>query len=262
MRFGICAGLDKAAAVKAAGWDYCEGGVGPLFKGKDDDAAWDASGTLAAVKASPLPVPAANSLVPADLKITGPHVSLDALVAYMTNVLKRAGKCGTKTLVFGSGGARNVPDGFDRTKARDQIVAFLTAVAPIAQQHGVTLVCEPLNKGECNIINSVAEGMEYVKAVNHPNFQCLVDSYHFWLEDEPLKNLEAAMPWIKHVHLADKVGRVAPGLSGQSDYKPFFAVLKRGGYNLLVSFEGKQMENFDTTAPKVLDYVKREWEAA
>ena len=52
----------------------------------------------------------------------------------------------------------------------------------IAASHGVLIVAEPLNRGECNIINTVAEAMEYVQAVNHPNFNCLVDSYHLWLE--------------------------------------------------------------------------------
>jgi sugar phosphate isomerase/epimerase len=177
----------------------------------------------------------------------------------MLNVIRRAQQVGITRLVFGSGGARNVPDGFDRKKAVSQITAFARMSAELAALHGVTIVIEPLNKGECNIINSVAEGMEYVKAVNNPAFQCLVDSYHFWLEDEPLENLKAAMPWIKHVHLADKVGRVAPGLSGQSDYKPFFKVLKDGGYDGTISFEGTTMPDFAVTAPKVLEFIKQQW---
>ena len=124
------------------------------------------------------------------------------------------------------------------------------------------IVLEPLNKGECNIINSVAEGMEYVRAVNNPAFQCLVDSYHFWLEDEPLENLRRAMPSIKHVHLADKEGRVAPGLSGKADYRPFFRVLKQGGYDSTISFEGADMPDFEVTAPKVLEFIKRQWSEA
>src|SRR5207248_659966 len=110
---------------------------------------------------APLPIPAANSLVPASLKITGPTADLDALKKYMTTVLSRAQRLGIKTLVFGSGGARNVPDRFDREKAGKQIEDFVRASADIAAQHGVTLVAEPLNRGECNIINTVAEAMRY-----------------------------------------------------------------------------------------------------
>ena len=108
---------------------------------------------------------------------------------------------GIKTLVFGSGGARKVPEGFDRETARRQIIGFCSLAAPIAHRQGIVLVMEHLHKKETNIINSVAEAMTYVKAVNHPGFQCLVDSYHFWLENEKPADLQAAMPWIKHVHL-------------------------------------------------------------
>src|SRR5690606_19785965 len=210
MQVGICTGPSTAATVQAVGWDYIEGAV-PLFKGEEamDEAE------LNALRQTVLPMPACNMLVPGHLKITGEEVDRDKLKQYMTNVLQRAGAVGATTLVFGSGGARNVPEGFDRNRARDQIIDFCTMSAPIAGDNGVTIVIEPLNKGECNIINSVAEGMEYVRAVNHNNFRCLVDSYHFWKEDEPLAHLEDAMPWIAHVHVADKIGRTAPGESGE-----------------------------------------------
>ncbi len=259
MQFGICTSVDNSAAVKAAGWDYVEENVQGLLKGQTADDAWDG---LSRVSGAVLKTPAANSLVPGSLPIVGAKADEAALTAYMTTVLQRANKVGMNVLVFGSGGARNVPDGFPRDEARQQILRFLRNSVEIAKANGVTLVAEPLNKGECNILNTVAEAMTYVKEINHPNFQCLVDSYHFWLEDEPLENLTAAMPWIKHVHLADKEGRVAPGLSGKADYKPFFRVLKDGGYSGLISFEGTAMKDFDVTAPKVLEYVKKEWNAA
>src|SRR5207248_1535864 len=124
------------------------------------------------LKQSPLPVPACNLLVPPQLKITGSEADLARLRDYMTNVTARAGQTGTKVLVFGSAGARNIPDGFDRGKARQQIVDFVKMSADLAARHAVTIVAEPLNRKESNVINSVAEGMEYVSAVNHPNFKC------------------------------------------------------------------------------------------
>jgi sugar phosphate isomerase/epimerase len=259
MKFGICTSCSNAAAVKAAGWDYVEESVQKIFQGTVADAEWEKA---AAADTSVLPIPAANMLVPGAMKVTGPDVDLGALQKYMANVLSRAAKVGTNVLVFGSGVARNVPDGFDRNTAVQQITEFAKISAPIAARHGVTVVAEPLNRKECNIINSVEEAMVYVRAVDHPNFQCLVDSYHFWLENEPLDNLKRAMPWIKHVHLADKDGRVAPGLSGKADYRPFFRVLKEGNYAGLISFEGTAMENFPITAPKVLEFVKKQWSEA
>ncbi len=253
MNFGVCTKIENGTLAKSMGWDYVEENVQSVLKGQSADWSTPAAGALPSI--------AANSMVPGSVPIVGPNVSREALESYMTNVLTRGPKLGITTIVFGSGGARNVPEGFDRNKAVDQINDFLALIAPIAQKNGVTIVIEPLNKGECNIINSVGEAMTYVKRINHPNIQCLVDSYHFWLESEPLSNLEAAMPWIKHVHVADKEGRVPPGESGKEDYIPFFKVIKQGGYNLACSVECSGW-NFDKHGTKVLAFLKDNWNKA
>src|SRR5688572_17933064 len=172
IKWGYCTPSNNGQRFKDAGWDYVEENIQGFLQGTLPEAQWTGPQR---VKDCPLPVIAGNSMVPATHKITGPAVDADALKQYMVNVLLRAKQVGMKTLVFGSAGARNYPDGFDRSKAREQILSFLQMAASLAEQAGVTIVCEPLNKKESNIINSVAEGMEFVKELNHPNFQCLVD---------------------------------------------------------------------------------------
>ena len=260
MQLGICTSVDNSAIMKEQGWDYVEEGVQGLLAPLMEDADWKG---LEKARTSKLPIPAANVLVHGSFKVTGPEASIEKLTGYMTRVLERAGKVGMKTLVFGSGGARNIPDGFDRAVARRQIIDFLKMSAPIAQRNGITLVAEHLNKGECNVLNSVAEAMEYVKEVNHPNFQCLVDSYHFWLENESLDSLKSAMPWIKHVHVAHRDGRFAPTSDAVgSDYSAFFKVLKQGGYDGRISVEGKWEKDIATIGPQVLAYLKKKWKEA
>jgi sugar phosphate isomerase/epimerase len=178
----------------------------------------------------------------------------------MSTVTKRAAMIGIDTLVFGSAGARNVPEDFDRANAWDQIAEFAHMSADLANKFKLTIVFEPLCAAESNIANSVAEAMKWVEAVHHPNFKCLVDSYHFWLEDEPLKNLEEAMPSIAHVHVADKAGRVAPGESGKSDYAAFFRVLKRGGYDRRISVEAPPFQ--EAQFGRVLEFLKDQWSKA
>ena len=210
---------------------------------------------------SALPIRSANMLVPGALRITGPDVDEERLAAYMRVVLRRAEQLDIRTLVFGSGGARNVPDGFPCDTAAEQITEFLRTSAAAAADYGVTIVIEPLNRGECNIINSVAEAMKYVVAIGHPNLQCLVDSYHFWIEDEPLDELRLAMPSIRHVHVADKVGRTPPGESGQSDYRPLFRVLKECGYDGLIAVEAKSFD-VATSGRQVLEFLRNQWNEA
>src|SRR5512138_1426801 len=113
VQFGICTSLGKSAEVKQAGWDFVEENVQGLFKGTEPDDKYDGKQRIAS---SVLPVYAANCLVPGSLKITGPAVDMDALKRYMTNVLRRAGEAKCTRLVFGSGGARQVPDGWDKAR--------------------------------------------------------------------------------------------------------------------------------------------------
>jgi sugar phosphate isomerase/epimerase len=212
------------------------------------------------VETSPLPVLAANLLVPAAMKVTGPDVNLDALHTYMQRVTRRARRAGIEILVFGSGGARQVPEGFDRERAAEQILDFARLSAELAASAGVVIVAEPLNRGECNILNSIGEAMGYVRSVNRPSFQCLLDTYHFWLENEPLANLRESIGSIRHVHVADTEGRVAPGVSRSADYQPVFRILKQSGYDARISVEANNFEPKDY-AP-VLEYLKREWQRA
>src|SRR5688500_20132076 len=98
MRFGICTTIEKSAAARDAGWDFIEESVQGLLQGLEPDANW--SGRDRA-KQSALPVPAANMLVPAWLKVCGPEVKREQLAAYMRAVLRRADQLDIRTLVFG-----------------------------------------------------------------------------------------------------------------------------------------------------------------
>jgi sugar phosphate isomerase/epimerase len=259
MQFGICTSIANSPAVKAAGWDYIEENVQNFLQGSLPDAEWHGD-RLAAQSA--VPILAACCLVPADIKITGPNVDFPKLRGYMTNVITRAKKAHIKTLVFGSGGARNVPDGFDRTKATAQIVEFAKMIADLAAQNGVLIVTEHLNKKECNILNTVAEAENIVKQVNNPSFQNLVDCYHFWIENENLEDLKKALPHIRHVHVSDLEGRRPPGETGTSDFRPFFRVLKQGGYNGPVSVESLGFDDIAGMGPRVLKFLKDQWASA
>src|SRR3954469_12028109 len=112
-QFGICVPVEESANAKAAGWDFIEESVQGLLKGLTSDAEWDGA---ARVKNGALPVRAANMLVPAALRVTGEDVNSAKLREYVAKVMSRARQLGLTVLVFGSAGARNVPDGFDRTR--------------------------------------------------------------------------------------------------------------------------------------------------
>jgi sugar phosphate isomerase/epimerase len=139
-------------------------------------------------------------------------------------------------LVLGSAGSRMVPEGFDRAKAREQFLVLLQRIAPLAQKQDVVIVIEPLHKAECNFINSLAEGASLVEATNHPNVRLLVDFWHMLKDGEDPNEIVVHGQWIRHAHVAEKEGRMAPGTSGD-DFGPFLRALKRIDYRGTISYE-------------------------
>ena len=254
MRFGLCTSPDRAATLKAQGWDYVE------ISASRDLADDENYAQLPRLADGGLPLLAANSLVRAH-RITGPEADPAALDGYMATVIDRAVTVGVQTLVFGSAGARDVPDGFDRPTARRQVADFLRRAGALAAPRGITIAIEPLHEGESNLLNGIAEAAEMARTVDRPAVRCLIDSYHHWKASEPPADVAAALPLIAHVHVADLENLAAPGESGASDYRPLFAALKSGGYAGAISVE---CAPFDLAARgrAVLTFLRHEWEAA
>ncbi|MCL4858088.1 MAG: sugar phosphate isomerase/epimerase [Caldilineaceae bacterium] len=232
MLFGCCGSLEQAEAAHTAGFDFLEATVVSLIPEADETAF---APILERYRALPLPVRACNVFLPGDLKLTGPAVDLARARRYVETALPRARQIGAEVVVFGSGVARMIPDGFPRDEALAQLAAFLDMVADVASAAGVTIAIEPLNRKESNVINSVAEGVALAQRVNRAPIRVLADFYHMDEEGEPLSEISRHGEWLAHIHVAD-TGRLAPGTGGYP-YATFVEELRRIGYGGMVSVE-------------------------
>ena len=254
MLYGVCGGPEIAEQAKTAGYDFFEWSVGGLLNPRAGDDVF--AQALAAVRAAALPCPVLNCFVPADLKITGPSASLRALEDFVTVAFRRAQMAKVDTIVFGSGGARQVPDGFDHRQARQQIIAFCRMAAPLAQDRDLTLVVEPLNTAECNILNTVAECAEIVRAAYHPALRLLVDAYHWARDNDSADDIARNASSLKHVHIATTANRRPPGVE-PCEFSRFFGGLRRAGYNGRISIEAN-IRNSASELPVALALMKSE----
>jgi sugar phosphate isomerase/epimerase len=236
MIYGVCTEPEDAAALAEAGFEFVELHVQRHLKPEKSEAAFLPQ--LKRIQAAALLCVAANCFIPAHLKITGPQVDFDGLTRYVEVACERAQHAGIETIVFGSGGARTIPDGFDRQQAWGQLVDFGRMLGPVAQRHGVTIAVEPLNRRETNVLNATADCARYVREVDHPSVKLLIDGYHWALECESVADIVAAGPLLCHAHIATYQTRLAPGLE-PCDFEPFFQGLKDGGYDGRISIEGK-----------------------
>ena len=182
IKIGVCTGLQNAQKAKDAGAQFIEESVGRFLVPGKSDAEFAAN--LATAKAAPLPILSCNGFLPGSIKVTGPEADHEAALKWAETPFRRAQQAEISFIVFGSGGARQVPEGFDHKEATKQFVKLLKKMGPIADQYNVTVVLEPLRSSECNFLNTVGEGIKIVKKVNHPNIQCLADIYHMMQEYE------------------------------------------------------------------------------
>ncbi|MBN1876549.1 MAG: sugar phosphate isomerase/epimerase [Anaerolineae bacterium] len=253
MKLGVCADPKFGPALAEAGFDFLELHVQNHLKTLDDDATF--APELARIQSAALPCIAANCFVPGELKITGPTVDMDVLRQYAAVAFERAAQAGIQTIVFGSGGARRIPDGFDRDVAWQQLIDFGKLIGPIAQQNDVLVVVEPLNKKECNVLTSVGESGRYVEAVGHPNVCLLVDSYHWALDGDSYDDIVTYGPLLRHVHIATTSSRVPPGFE-DCDFSAFFQALREANYDGPVSIEGR-WEDIEVQAKEAFVRLER-----
>ncbi len=232
MQFGCCCPIESASIAHHAGFDYIETTVVSLLP-EATEAVF--APVLEKYQAAPIPVQACCVFLPGDLKVVGPDLDQQRIKQYVQTAMRRVMLIGARLVVFGSGKARMVPEDFARAEAEEQLVAFLQLVADEAEEHGITVAIEPLNRRESNIVNSVPEAAALAQRVVRPSIQALADFYHMAEEQEPLTNIVACQEQLAHVHVADS-GRRAPG-TGNYPYAEFVAQLRAANYDGMVSIE-------------------------
>ncbi len=233
VQIGYCSNLKNIDAAKAAGFEYLELGTSEIAALSDADF----EATVTRIKELGLPIPVTNLFVPANIRLTGPDINPQQQMEYVRKAFGRLKRLGVGIVVFGSGGARRIPDGFAREEGWKQLVDFGRRAADEAKAHDITIAIEPLRRQESNVINSAGEGLELVKAIDHPNFQLMIDFYHLASEKEDPEIVIRAKDHLRHLHMANPQGRAFPLKWEEYDYAAFFANLKKIGYDKRISVE-------------------------
>lgn len=111
-------------------------------------------------------------------------------------------------------------------------------VAPHAQQAGVILALEALNRFETYFVNCMADLARLVDEVKHPNFRLMYDTFHANIEEKSvLEAIGTAGPRIAHVHISEN-DRSTPGEGGVRWGATFQALerLKYQGWFVIEAF--------------------------
>ncbi len=261
MRIGCCVnmvatapngiGIERIETLAASGYDYVEL---PLAQMMELSPA-QFNELVGYVESSGIPCEACNNFIPANHPITGDKVDTVKLGEYIDEALERAYRLGAKSIVFGSSGAKNVPQGFPMERAWEQIVETLRLVDAKIENRDIRIAIEPLCKLESNIVVNAHEGLKLAKEVNREKIRLLIDYYHLVMEKEDQNIIEKARGYLQHIHLANPSGRIYPLAEDGVDYRRFIENLKKTGYDSRISIEAFT-DNFEVHAPGSLKAVR------
>lgn len=241
IRFGVCTTFDKIPTLIDAGYDYIEFGFANLVKMSEEEFVR----AKVTVEKYNFYAEAFNGFFPADMRLTGPEVDFDEINAYVKQGMSRAAQLGGKVVVIGSGKSRKIPEGFERGIAWKQFAKVLALVGDVAAEYGITVVVEPLQAEETNLVNTVAEGIAVAKQANRTNVKSLADFYHVYKSGETLDAIANSNGCLGHLHLARaNADRAMPYEEDIPKVEKWAAAVKKSGYSGRLSLEGGYLPEF------------------
>ncbi len=112
----------------------------------------------------------------------------------------------------------------------------LFALAEYAQQYGIVLGLEYLNRFESYLVTTTDELIQLVDEINHPNCKLMFDSFHANIEEQ---NIAAAIKKMAHRLVHVQLSENDRGILGRGhvNFKSILLALKEIDYNGMISVE-------------------------
>lgn len=155
-------------------------------------------------------------------------------IEFARTIVDAAGQLGAPAIIGSMQGRWGGPASHE--ESLKHLADALAQLAARAERHGAMLIYEPLNRYETNLVNTLRQGVEFVRTLSVANVKLLADLFHMNIEE---RNLAAAIREVGedvgHVHLADSNRR--PAEYGHTDFKPIAHALRAIGYDGYLSAE-------------------------
>lgn len=204
-------------------------------------------------------------------------------VQFLIDILRQMDKIGSKVLI---GAYFNAwPSDFidvDKEVRWKLSVEAMKEVATVADELGIDLCLEVLNRFETPLINDCAEGIKYCNDVGHKSCKLLLDTFHMNIEEDDLPDaFRRAGSLLGHVHVGE-CNRKLPGMGHNIPWDEIGVALREIGYDGYVVMEpfmkpggavaadikvyrdlsdGADEETMDANIAKSLAFLKSKFEA-
>lgn len=192
------------------------------------------------------------------LHLTSPDAATRARTArYLVALGRACHDVGGRVLVLGSPQQRRRLPGVSADEAMAYAAQTVRAAMPAIGDLGVSLCLEPLSPAETDVMNTCAEAMTLIAAVDHPACRLQLDVKAMASEPTPIVELiRRYAPYAGHVHANDP-SRRGPGF-GDQDFVPIFHALAAAGYAGALSVEVFDFSpDPETIARRSFEYMSR-----
>ncbi|NMC30636.1 MAG: sugar phosphate isomerase/epimerase [Pelolinea sp.] len=169
--------------------------------------------------------------------VTSPHGQIRKQgIQFLRKCLEAARTLDSPVLV----GVTYAPWGYfpddDLIERRKNSILSMKEAALIAQDLNVTLCLEVVNRFEGYLINTVAQGLEFLHEVNHSSIKLHLDTFHMNIEEDDIAGaIQLAGDQLGHIHFAAN-NRKSPG-RGHLDWDSLFVALQKIKYKNYVVAE-------------------------
>ncbi|MBQ7714523.1 MAG: sugar phosphate isomerase/epimerase [Clostridia bacterium] len=158
-------------------------------------------------------------------------------VDWVVGILRQMVKIGSKVLIgaFYNCWPNTEIDG-SKEAMWERSVNEMKKIASVADELGIMLCLEILNRFESPILNDCEEGIRYCKEVGHPSCKLLLDTFHMNIEEDDLPGaIRKAGDLLGHVHVGEG-NRKLPGM-GHLPWAEMGEALREIGFDGCVVME-------------------------
>lgn len=139
--------------------------------------------------------------------------------------------------VYSSVGKTRFISDDQKKRERDWCIENLLKVSKIADDCGIIVGVEPLNRFETDMINTADQALSLVKEVNHPNIKVSLDTFHCNIEEKSIPDTirKVGKELLCHIQ-ANESDRGTPG-TGNVDWIGIKQALDDIGYDKAIVIE-------------------------
>lgn len=203
-------------------------------------------------------------------------------VKYLSDICRKIGVMGGGIFSGVTYCGWGIPDYFVDTAEKEELYEHSTEsmkqVLKVAENEGVTICVEAVNRFESPLLNTAKEALRYLDMVDSDHLGILLDTYHMNIEEDSIADaIRLAGNKLKHFHTGEN-NRNIPG-RGHLNWDEIFGALKDIGYKeRIVSepflmmgnevgydirvwrpiLENPTEERLDAAAKELLDFTRKQ----